>query len=744
MTGRIQLPDQRPPHPELVLWAGGSKRLAKLLQGRSITTREDVEHLLNPLAQAEPDLGDYPPLVTAVERINQALIKGERIAVYGDYDVDGITATTVLVTALNRLDADVIWHIPNRFTEGYGIHPLRVEKLAQAGAKLIITCDCGISNYAEILLANSLGMDVIITDHHTPPELLPPALSIVNFKQLPQDHPSRDLPGVGTAYILVRQLFWDKDKEAGDLLDLVALGIIADVVPLRGHSRQLYSLGLAELNKAGRPGLKALFEVANLRPGMIDEEKIGFQIAPRINAAGRLDDGSVAVNLFLAEKKEQAAALARELDQLNSLRKELGRGILDLAASEPGLPLVAYHSDWHQGVIGIAAGQFSSANQAPAILMTNSSQGESIVGSARSVEGIDIYDILKKCSGYLDKYGGHPAAAGFSLSPSNLEGFRNAAQDLLNQALAEWIPQPIKVDLELKPGDINLDLVEDLNRLAPWGEGNPRPLLYCRNLLIKSVRPVGSGQILTLGDRRQSFSAGLWNGRPAPEPGVAIGAVFTVSQDIHRGEPSVWATLEAWWPGDELPQSQEQGPEFIDMRNKSWREIAKKYSGAGVYREGAQWQDHPGQTRNNLESNSTVVLLTPPPSPAILRQILAMAEPELVVVAFSPPRQSFVQDLLGALKYIITQEGGITSLTGLAAGLGHTEQTILTALRLLAESEIIDFQIVDGKAIFQRLTGTKLKAGPRADKLRMQVEETLAFQKWLIQAKIPEIIKIRF
>lgn len=742
MSTGIKLPKERQLNPELVVWSGGSRRLAAIFQGRGIESREEIEHILNPLAQPEPDLSGYPPLKAALERITLALKMKEKVCVYGDYDVDGITATAVLVSALGRLGAVVDWHIPNRFREGYGMNSQRIRELAAVKTRLVITCDCGISNREEIELANGLGMDVIVTDHHTLPEQLPPALSIINFKLLPQGHPSRDLPGVGTAYVLARELLNQHDMTGEDLLDLVALGIIADVVPLLGHSRQLYVMGLQALQSQERPGLAALFSVANIQPGLVDEEKLGFQIAPRINAAGRLEDGGIAVKLLLAEDRDNATALARELDQLNSLRKELGRKILTEIDPEPGTALVAYNPDWNQGVLGIAAGQVCSGNQIPVILMTDLPQNGGIVGSARSVEGIDIYGVLRECQDYLEKFGGHPAAAGFSLTRDNLEPFMDSLRQQLAEAMAGWVAPELAVDLALTAQEINLELVEDLNRLAPCGEANPRPLIYCHNLTLKSIRPAGSGHILTLGDRRQSFSGGLWNSGPVPEPGAGIGAVFTLAEDIYRGQRSVWATIQAWWPGYDKPQLRATGYEYEDMRRLSWRQAVKKYPDASMYREGVHWQDYPGNTRNSMKQGETLLLLTAPPSPAVLRQVLAMAEPELVVLAYSGYSQNFLPEFLGAIKFCLN-EGGVVSLPGLAAAIGYTEETVLAGLRVLAASEMVDYHLEAGKLILQRLTSNKVKSGPWTVKLQTLVDETQAYRKWMQMAAIQDIIKIK-
>lgn len=742
MSLRVKLPPEGLIPPEMVLWAGGSARLAAIFFNRGITSREEIEHILNPLAQPEPDLSSYLPLERAIARVEGALERGEKVGIYGDYDVDGITATALLVTALERLGAEVVWHIPDRFREGYGMDTSRVQALAESGVRLIITCDCGISNHTEIELARELGVDVVVTDHHTPPKVLPAASAVLNFKLLPPGHPSRDLPGVGTAFVLARELLGRQGQEAEDLLDLVALGVIADVVPLLGHSRQLYVRGLPLLQQAERPGLAALFAAAGLQPGLVDEEKLAFQIAPRINAAGRLDTGSIGVKLLLAGDVATAEPLAQELNRLNILRKELGSRILEDIQVEDNEAVVAYKPDWHQGVIGIAAGQISSRHQVPAILMTDGLDG-SIVGSSRSPEGIDIFMALTACSQHLLKFGGHPAAAGFSLARDQLEPFCQAARQALRREMVGWTQPELTVDLVVQAGEVTPELVEELSAMAPCGEGNPRPLLYSKGLAVKSTRPAGPGTILTLGDRRRSFAAGFWEGGPAPEPGGSIGGVFTVAQDYYRGEQSVMATLKTWWPGDEPPVVLVPGFRYEDLRGLSWRHVLREFPQGAIYREGSKWQEHPGHTRVNIEPAAVLVLLTPPPSMAVLRQVLAFTDPEVVVLGFSPGEpQDFLSDFLGAIKYILNQ-GGIVPLSPLAAVLAQTEETVIAALRLLAQSGIIDYELVEGRLILARGTGTAIKAGPRRERLRLLLEETAAFKKWLHKASLEEIKKIK-
>ncbi len=735
----VELSPPPSPDPEMVLWAGGSRLLASLFQRRGITSREEVEHLLDPLKNPEPDLDQYQPLIDACSRLQAAVDSNTKIAVYGDYDVDGITATTVLVSALEQLGADVMWHIPDRFTEGYGMNGQRVKELAAAGVGLIVTCDCGISNHDEIDLARQLGMEVLVTDHHTPPDRLPAADAVVNFRLLPPGHPSRDLPGVGTAYVVARKLFRQAGLDACGLLDLVALGIIADVVPLTGHNRQLYVQALPHLRQAARPGLASLFAVAKLVPGQVDEEKIAFQIAPRMNAAGRLADGGLAVRMLLAQTQEEARPLAAELDQLNTRRKQLGREMLEQVKPRPDQPLIAYNHQWHQGIIGIVAGQICSSHQIPAVMITKSPGTGLLVGSGRSVEGIDLYQALSRCSQHLESFGGHTAAAGFSLHPDQLEAFTEALEQHLAAEMSHWQPQPLRPELELSCSEITLDLVEELNRLAPCGQGNPRPLLYCTGLAVKDVRAAATGHILSLGDRGKVFSAGLWNQVDVPDVASSVGAAFTLTESQYRGERSVWATIEAWWPEADQPRVKDGALNFVDCRGQGWEQVIEKHPQGMFFREGAGWLDCPGATRMGISANKTLVLLTAPASPGIFRQVLTASGPETVVLAWDPGKENFLEDLLGVVKFVLNKEGGCVELSLLAAALGHCEDTVVAGLELLETSRLVDVQISEGKLVLQRLDGNKLVQGREARRLRRLLEETTAYRRWLQAVAVKEL-----
>ncbi|MTI95828.1 MAG: single-stranded-DNA-specific exonuclease RecJ [Firmicutes bacterium] len=739
-------PRQRQPDPDLVLLTG-HRELALILAARGITRKEQILQILNPLATPEPDLADYPPVGSAITRILTALEQKEQITIYGDYDVDGITATSVLVSALRTAGGQVNYHIPNRFSEGYGMHADRVRALAAAGTNLIITCDCGISNAAEVALARDLGMDVIVTDHHTPPEdwdELFAGVTVLNFKLLSGEHPSRELPGVGIAFILMRCLLTKLGKSAEDLLDLVALGIIADVVPLVGHNRQLLKIGLPSLLNANRPGVQALFNVAGLSPGRVDEEVMAFQVIPRLNAAGRLDDGGIGVELLLAPDNEQALPLAQELNQLNQQRKDLGKSITQELTAEAGKPLIAYGADWHQGVIGISAGQICNTYQIPVALMTSTGTGL-VVGSARSVPGIDIYQAIKDCSQHLDKFGGHPSAAGFSLQRDKLSAFKTALTERLQAELERYSPPPLEAELELRAADINLDLLVAFRKVAPFGEANPRPLCLCKRVRVWSIRKVNGGHILTVGEGRQSFTAGLWRLEDVPTAGSWIRMAVTLSEDYFREKPTVRATVLEWWPEAEAP-APEVEVNIIDMRGQG-QQALDHYPGAALFREGLDWLENQEYARNQVQAADTLLMLTPPASEQLFRQLAARAE--RVVLAFSREHEpvtlsGIFASLLAAIKYSINKHGGKAALIDLAAAMGLPEELVLEAVKQLARHRVIDFQLLDGVFYFERGESSRVtEAVTKSRLLTSLLGEVNAYMRWLRLAALTEIEKIQ-
>ncbi|NLM46440.1 MAG: single-stranded-DNA-specific exonuclease RecJ [Firmicutes bacterium] len=433
---------------------------------------------------------------TATKRLARAVAAREQVLVCGDYDVDGITATALLVLVLRELGLAVEYYIPSRFTEGYGLQAESLRRFAGRGGRLAVTVDCGINSFAEMQLAKDLGLDLIITDHHTcfPGER--PALAVLNPKQEHCHYPDKQLAGVGVAFTLLRALFARLGLPAERLynyLDLVALGTIADVVPLLGENRILVKHGLAYLAHTARPGLQELIRLAGLPEQRLTARQVAFILAPRLNAAGRLGEAGPAVEMLLAEG-EEAKALAVELDDLNRRRQQIEKAILAetqlLAATEADAPaLVLWREGWNPGVIGIVAGRLAADYGRPvALIALDGKEGR---GSIRTAPGYDVIAALHECADLLEHYGGHPEAAGFTLSADRLEAFRAA----FCRAVAARRPEEmlVPVEAEASLAEMDVSLAAELAALEPFGHGNPEPLFLLQDLEVYSTRRVGAG-----------------------------------------------------------------------------------------------------------------------------------------------------------------------------------------------------------------------------------------------------------
>jgi len=474
--------------------------IAQLLVNRGINKVETAREFLKPsLADLHPP-SKMKGMSDAVARIQRAIAGGEKIFIYGDYDVDGITAVSLLMSCLKHLEADVDYYIPNRLDEGYGLSKDGVADLKEKGCSLMITVDCGISAAEEVQMANEVGIDVIITDHHEPREKPPPALIILNPKLDACDYPFDGLAGVGVAFKLAQALL-DGQNEVflREQFDLVALGTIADVVPLIGENRILAKYGLDVLNRMERIGVKALCEVAGVKEGSIQGWTVGFQLGPRINAAGRIDTAHRAVHLLTTDSYEEALEIAQSLDIANKERQTIERDILRKAtdqlqklnlAQEKGL--VVAEEGWHPGVVGIVASRLQEKYYRPAIVI--SIDGEEGRGSARSIPEFNIFDALTKCSHLLERFGGHKAAAGLVIAKENIGKFRKEFSRTVSEALTPDDLKPkVLIDLETSMSQLSQEVVEQLSLLEPHGLGNPRPLVSLTGLGMRGVpRIVGN------------------------------------------------------------------------------------------------------------------------------------------------------------------------------------------------------------------------------------------------------------
>ncbi len=482
------------PDPQLVRDLSGATRLPaniiKILIKRGIDTPEQIEHFLNPQLSHLTDPFSLHGMEKAIERVTKALFENEKITIYGDYDVDGITATALLYMVFNKLGAQVNYYLPNRLTAGYGLSKEGIDDSKSKGVSLIITVDTGMTAVEEIAYAKSIGIDVLVTDHHEPGEEIPGAYAIVNPKQEGCTFQS-ELSGVGVAYKFAQALFRSlnqNERELDEHLDLVALGTAADIVPLVHENRTLTKFGIQQITRTTKPGLKSLTFVSGLMGKDISTGQVVFILAPRINALGRLGDAGEAIRLLSTRDERVAAEIARKLDNENKRRKEIDEATLKEALEqmeetvEIGVDkaIVLAAENWHQGVIGIVASRLVERFHLPTVMI-------SIVdgigkGSARSIPGFHLCEALKECEHLLIRYGGHKYAAGLSIAPDKVEAFRKKFVEVSGRILSEEdITPKLHIDLEIELSDIDDDFMGAIERFAPFGPQNMRPVFLTRN-----------------------------------------------------------------------------------------------------------------------------------------------------------------------------------------------------------------------------------------------------------------------
>ena len=476
--------------------------LKQILFNRGLGTDAEARAFL----KAEPNFDNDPfqltGMVQAVDRIRFAVEHGEPIAIYGDYDVDGVTATALLVDALQGLDATVRGYIPNRFDEGYGLNKDALDSLKADGVKLVITVDCGIRSPDEALHAQTIGLDLIISDHHHPDgDRLPPALAVINPKQHGDMYPDKDLAGVGIAYKIAEALSNNPPSASGiqldDLLDLVALGTVADLAPLVGENRVLVRMGLRKIRETKRQGLFSLAGVADVKIQKITAGNIGFMLGPRLNASGRLESALASFELLTTTDFMRAGQLAQQLDVQNRQRQSITRSMqqqaeaIALADDPEGFLLFAAHEEFNSGVVGLAASRLTETYYRPAVVASKGS--EETRGSCRSIPEFHITEALDQCRDLLVRHGGHAAAAGFTVKNGNLSELvarlKRIAKDKLG---GKDLRQTLSADMELPLADMNFGVLKYLAYLEPTGYGNPDAIFVSRGVKVKTFRAVGS------------------------------------------------------------------------------------------------------------------------------------------------------------------------------------------------------------------------------------------------------------
>jgi single-stranded-DNA-specific exonuclease len=487
---------------DLAQTLGVDPLIAQLLLLRGVDSAEKAREFLSARLSSLPDPSLLPDMDIACQRVYQALLNSERISIHGDYDVDGITGCTLLVEVLRALGADVEYHIPLRMKDGYGLSAAALQRSAEGGCKLAISVDCGVSALVEAELAKELGIDLIITDHHQPPEVLPHCLALIN-PHLPRNRfPWTELSGVGVAFFLLvglRRCLRDHDyfdnRSEPDLrhsLDLVALGTIADIVPLGGVNRILVRTGLELLENSNRPGISALKKVADVKK--VTSGTVGFRLAPRLNAAGRLEDATLGVQLLLGTEGEDTTALAGMLDEFNHDRQKIEQQTLDQALAmleteeDDRYTIVLACEDWHSGVIGIVASRLVERYNRPTVLIAleNGKPGK---GSARSISGFHLFNAFSACADHFCGFGGHAMAAGLSIEVDNISAFRDQFEQEARKQLGQDDLIPVSHhDGEIYLDQLSLPLLNQIDQINPFGMGNPQPAFVSRGCHVYNPR----------------------------------------------------------------------------------------------------------------------------------------------------------------------------------------------------------------------------------------------------------------
>ncbi len=778
--------------PDLLEVAGGHPLVARILAHRGITDPQRARAFLDPGFYQPAPPEDLPGMETACQRILQAVRRGERIWIWGDFDVDGQTSTALLVQTLRWLGAEPRYHVPVREKEGHGVNIPYLERILAQGADLMITCDTGITAFEALEFARQQGLEVIVTDHHLLGESLPPALVHLTPRLLPESHPMSGLPGVGVAYQLALALLrraerpiigtdpqllgdshlmnslpeggwatmWalfephSRSEWAEDLLDLVALGIVADVAPQTGDTRYLLQRGLQKLRQGKRVGLRAVLERAEVSPLWLNEEHLGFVLAPRLNALGRLGDANPGVELLLTEDEERARVLAGELEDLNMRRQFLTAQVL--AAAEDRLRadsalshspvLILENPEWAPGVVGIAAAQLVQRYHRPAILLSGSSSGV-LRGSARSIEGVDITAAIGACKDLLVGFGGHPMAAGLSLMAENLPAFRAClARQVQAQLDAQGgLPErTLQLEAILRLEEIHLDVAEALERLAPFGPGNPTPRLMVLDVRINNVIAIGRNDDhlrITIEDRAGNEREVLWWGGAGSDlPEGWFDLACTVRASTYQGSRGVQVEWLDWRP-HQMEQIDLYGLlEVEDYRAEAHplpllERLLKEDPTAQVWGEAEaldRLNEH-ARDRTALEPAGTLIIWTPPPSNHVLRRALEQVKPHRVALFGVDPQTAtfelFLQRLAGLVKFILRQKRTVTleKLAGLTA---QSEAAVRLGLCYLEACGFVRVRFTDtGVALSEGTRQPSGEASTFQKQLQTALEETAAYRR---------------
>jgi single-stranded-DNA-specific exonuclease len=753
--------------PASILELGLPKFVAQTLLRRGINSPAEVEAFLYPEKVLSTP---YPNIETAVEIINHHIKEKNKICVWGDFDVDGQTSTTLLVETLQALNATVMHYIPIRAKENHGVHIESLTRIIDNGAKLILTCDTGITAHEAIDFANAHGVDVVITDHHDIGETLPNAKAIINPKLLPENHPLKNLAGVGVAYKLAEALIGNWESGIGNrssdsqittpdsLLDLVALGLIADVALLKDETRALAKKGIKQLQKTNRLGLKTIAELSNTKLETLTEETIGFTFAPRLNALGRLGDANPAVELLITNNPARARVLATQIEGLNAQRRLLTSQVYQSAEAQlkenPKLldepAIVLSHPSWPGGVVGIVANKLVERYHKPAILLNESEDGI-LRGSARSIEGLHITDAIATQKNILFGFGGHPMAAGLSLKKDDLTQFRKGLGKAIQKQLGDIVYEEptLQIDFWLGLANLNIDFADSLELLAPFGAGNPELTLATRNVILKSKSEIGKTRehlrINIEDENGNTQSVLFWGGASTdlPENGRKIDIAYSVRASSYRGQRQVSVQFKEFRIVEEVvTEIRESGFEIRDLRLQP--STFNLQPSTLIWAEGADKSK--GKSRFELTQADEFAIYTTPPSPAELRKALEVVKPKIIYVFGILPSEEkpeeFLNRLAGLCKFALNKKKGKTSIQELASAMASREIAIEIGLQWLVANGGLTVNIDEGQVNLSNETQEK---NPYLQTelfiaLRGVLNETSAYRKYF--ATVADLKKI--
>lgn len=698
---------------------GGHPLVAEILARRGITGVDQARAFLDPAHYSPASSLELPDLAIAVERLAEAIKRQERILVWGDFDVDGQTSTALLVDALRDLGASVGYHVPHRLKHGHGVQVKELVELIREGYQIILTCDTGVAAHDAVETAQAMGATVLVTDHHAlPPELLD-AYAVVNPQRLKAGHALRDLPGVGVTYMLVQQLYQAAGRAGEDqrFLDLVALGIVADVANQRRDTRYLLQLGIEALRSPERTGLQALMRSAQVDPANLSSDTIGFQVGPRLNALGRLGDAAQAVELLTTDNMMYAEQIAAQLELLNNQRKQIESQIYAAAqeqiAADPSLlnfdALVLGGEHWHPGVIGIVASRLVEQYERPAILLAMP-EGQPARGSARSVPGVDIGASIAANADLLLGHGGHPGAAGVTLNPDLIPQFRRRLSNTIRETRDLDISVGHRVDAVVSLDKLSMELAEELNRLAPFGAGNPPVYLMTEHVHKVDDKLFGINKkhrrVTVESEQGVAFPVVWWRGSEGismlPD---AFDLLYIPRINDYKGRRQL--QLE-WVDFRPIPGiSIETGPRYqlVDLRGEAFSPEKLPQDDYVIWAEGIDAADLPFSklvvgTRETIDRAEALVIWTAPPGLRELEMALDKTCPNAVyILARHTPQdtpETFLKRLGGLVKYALRAYDGVVSLPRLAGATAQKEITMRRGLEWLQAKGQISLEWLDG------------------------------------------------